>query len=417
MMTGISASKGKLGVWVIIAGLLLVGSQSAECQADGSAHWVGTWAAAPVPIDNSKGPVGTVDYTLRENVHTSLGGKTVRIVVSNEMGTTPLEIGWASIALRGSGGGLSGRAQAITFGGKASIVVAAGAKFFSDAVDLDLPTGANLVVSLFVPKQSIATLTMHAYANQPNFMVAGDATLGSAAAEAIESDSWLFLTAVEVKAPAGAASVVTLGDSITDGAFSTRGANLRWPDDLARRLAANPKTSSLGVLNEGIGGNRILHSDIGSNAGPGALARLDRDVLSQAGVKYLIILEGINDIGVGTGPNNPHDTVSPEELIDGFTQLIERAHTHGIKVYLGTIMPDKGLDLYYTAAGETERQAVNVWIRSNKLSDGVIDFDKAVRDPADPGRLLGGFDHDHIHPNDAGHEAMADAIDLRVFTW
>jgi lysophospholipase L1-like esterase len=392
------------------------GSRDAFSQANEPIRWVGTWAAAPVPIDNGKGPLGTVDYTLRENVHTSLPGKTVRIVVSNEMGTAPLKIGDASIILKTPGGASPARPTAVMFGGKPSTVVPAGAKFFSDAVDFDLPAGSNLSISLFLPKQAIPLLTMHAYANQPNFMAPGDQVASSTLTQAVESDSWLFLAAVEVQASAGAASVVTLGDSITDGAVSSRGANRRWPDDLARRLQSDPKTSSLGVLNEGIGGNRILHSDIGSNAGPGALARFDRDVLSQAGVKYLIILEGINDIGVGTGPTNPHDTVSPEELIQGLTQLIERAHTHGIKVYLGTIMPDKGLSFYYTEAGETERQAVNLWIRSNKLSDGIIDFDKAVRDPADPERLLPAFDHDHIHPNDAGHQAMADAIDLGIFT-
>jgi len=376
-------------------------------------HWVGTWAAGPVPIDNATGPLGTLDYTLRENIHTSLPGKTVRIVVSNEMGTTPLSIGGASIALSASSPALQ---KAITFAGKLSTIVPPGAKLFSDALDFDLPAGANLAISLLIPKQSIPTLTMHAYANQPNFMAPGDQTSSSTLTQPVESDSWLFLTAVEVQAPAHAASVVTLGDSITDGAVSARGANRRWPDDLARRLQADPKTASLGVLNEGIGGNRIVHSDIGSNAGPGALARFDRDVLSQAGVKYLLILEGINDIGVGTAPTNPHDTVSPEQLIQGLTQLIDRAHTHGIKVYLGTIMPDKGLGLYYTDAGEAERQAVNLWIRSNKLSDAVIDFDKAVRDPADPQRLLPAFDGgDHIHPSDAGHKAMADAIDPRIF--
>jgi lysophospholipase L1-like esterase len=399
-----------------MASLLLVHTRSARPQTGQSTHWVGTWAAAPVPIDNAKGPLGTLDYTLRQNLHTSIPGKTIRIVVSNEMGTTPLHIGGASIALSAPGAASPTHPQAITFAGQGSTIVPAGAKLLSDALEFALPAGANLAISLFVPKQPMPTLTMHAYANQPNFMAPGDQTSASTLTQPVESDSWLFLTAVEVQASAGAASVVTLGDSITDGAISTRGANRRWPDDLARRLQSDPRTASLAVLNEGIGGNRILHSDIGTNAGPGALARFDRDVLSQAGVQYLILLEGINDIGVGTGPTNPHDTVAPEQLIAGLTQLIERAHTHGIKVYLGTIMPDKGLGLYYTAAGEAERQAVNLWIRSNKLSDSVIDFDKAVRDPDDPQRLRPAFDGDHIHPNDAGHQAMADAIDLTLFT-
>jgi lysophospholipase L1-like esterase len=402
-------------LWGAAACLLLASVPSAQSQANAPVHWVGTWAAGPVPIDNGKGPLGTADYTVRNNVHASLPGKRLRIVVSNEMGTTPLKIGGASIALNGTGEASPARPTKVMFAGKPSTIVPPGAKLFSDAVDFNLPAGANLAISLFVPRQTIATLTMHAYANQPNFTAAGDQTASVTLSEPIESDSWLFLTAVEVQASAQAAAVVALGDSITDGAVSSRGANRRWPDDLARRLQADPKTASLAVLNEGIGGNRLLHSDIGTNAGPGALSRFDRDVLSQAGVKYLIILEGINDIGVGTGPNNPHDTVSPQELIDGLSQLIERAHTHGIKVYLGTLMPDKGLTMYYTDAGETERQAVNQWIRSNKLSDGVIDFDKAVRDPADPQRLLPMFDHDHIHPNDAGHQAMADAVDLGFF--
>jgi lysophospholipase L1-like esterase len=383
-------------------------------RAQSSTHWVGSWAAAPVPIDNPHGPLGTADTTLRQNIHTSLPGKRLRVVLSNEMGTTPLTIAAATLTLTAPG--ISSPAP-ITFAGKPSTVIPAGAKLFSDTLPFDLPAESNLAISLYLPKQPIPTLTMHAYADQPNFIAPGDQTTAATLTQPTESDSWLFLTAVEVEAPARAASVVTLGDSITDGAVSTRGANRRWPDDLARRLLAAPRTAHLAVLNEGIGGNRILHSDIGTNAGPGALARFDRDVLSQAGVRYLIILEGINDIGVGTGPHNPHDTVSPADLIAGLTQLILRAHTHGIQVYLGTIMPDKGLGLYYTPTGEADRQAVNLWIRNNKLSDAVIDFDQAVRDPADPQRLLPAFDGgDHIHPSDAGHQAMANAIPLSLFT-
>jgi lysophospholipase L1-like esterase len=379
-------------------------------------HWVGTWAASPVPIDNGKGPLGEGDYTLREIVHTSIAGQAFRLVLSNEMGTTPLSVAAVRVEFDADRTQPSLQRQ-VTFGGKGSVLIPFGTKVYSDSLTIALPAQSSLTVSLFIPKQAIAVLTMHAYANQPNFMAAGDQTLAATLSQPVESDSWLLLTAVEVQASAQAASVVTLGDSITDGAVSTRGANLRWPDDLARRLQSNSKTSHLAVLNEGIGGNRILHSDIGSNAGPSTLNRFDRDVLSQAGVKYLIILEGINDIGVGTGPTNPHDTVTPEELTFALSQLVERAHTHGIKVYLGTIMPDKGLSLYYTETGEAERQAVNRWIRANTLSDGVIDFDKAVRDPADPQRLLAAFDGgDHIHPSDAGHQAMADAIDLSLFT-
>lgn len=419
-MTGVNGNEVRLTCWALAAVLSLAPCQRAHSQ-NGSAHWVGTWAASPVQANNSQGPIGTQDCTLQDNVHASLPGKAVRIVVSNEFGTAPLQLGGASIALNAPGTASAATQKTVTFGGNASVTVPAGAKLFSDAIDFDLPAGANLAIRLFIPKQAIPTLTLHSFGNQPNFLIAGDGIAGDgknagASTPPVELDSWYFLTAVDVQAPAKAASIVTLGDSITDGAFSTRGANLRWPDDLARRLQSNPKTAQLSVLNEGIGGNRILHPENGALSVPSALARFDRDVLSQAGVKYLIILEGINDIGIGTNPHNPREPVTPEELAYALSQLVERAHTHGIKVYLGTIMPDKGLGLYYSEAGETERQAVNRWIRANKLSDGVIDFDRVVRDPADPQRLLPTFDHDHIHPNDAGHQAMADAIDLSWFT-
>jgi lysophospholipase L1-like esterase len=399
-----------LGLLLVLSHPLLIAQKHAP------AHWVGTWAASPVPIDNSKGPLGEADYTVRQTVHASLAGSAFRLIVSNEMGTKPLSVGAVRVELQPDTAKPPAQRE-VTFDGSNSVVVPAGAKIYSDTVPMPLPAQSNLRVSLFLPKQSIPILTMHAYGDQPNFMAPGDQTAATTLTQPIESDSWLFLTAVEVQASPQAASVVTLGDSITDGAVSTRGANRRWPDDLARRLQSNPKTSSLSVLNAGIGGNRILHSDLGTNAGPGALVRFDRDVLSQAGLKYLIVLEGINDIGVGTMPVNPHDTVNPGQLAFALTQLVQRAHTHGIKVYLGTLMPDKGLGLYYTQAGEAERQAVNQWIRSNTVADGVIDFDKALLDPADPQRLLPIFDGgDHIHPSDAGHQAMADAIDLTLLT-
>jgi len=400
----------------LLASILAMSPSLLLAQSKSAAHWVGTWTASPVAFDNPKGPLGEADYTLREIVHTSLAGDSFRLVLSNELGTKPLSVGAVRVAFTADAAKPPLQRQ-VTFGGRNYVLIPPGTKVFSDALATALPAQTNLTVSLFIPKQSIPLLTLHSYGDQPNFMAPGDQTEAASLTTPEESDSWLFLTAVEVQTSAPAASVVTLGDSITDGAVSSRGANLRWPDDLARRLQSNPKTSHLSVLNAGIGGNRILHSDIGTNTYPSALARFDRDVLSQAGVKYLIILEGINDVGVGTMPNYPHDTVTPEELAFGLTQLVERAHTHGIKVYLGTLMPDKGLGLYYTEAGEAERQAVNAWIRSNRVADAVIDFDQAVRDPADRERLLPAFDGgDHIHPSNAGHQAMADAVDLSLFT-
>jgi lysophospholipase L1-like esterase len=387
-----------------------------QAQNSGGAHWVGTWAAAPLGMDNSKGTVGTADFTIRQIVHTSLAGNVARVVFTNEMGTTPLILAGAQAALSAGGAEIvPDSARTLTFNGRPSVTIPAGAKVLSDNFSMNLATGSNLAVSIYIPTQPIPNLTEHAFANQSNFIAPGNLVAAKTLTNAVDTDIWQFLSAVEVQASPESAAIVTLGDSITDGAFSTRSANLRWPDDLARRLHANAKTRSLSVLNEGIGGNRILHDETASVAMPSALKRFDRDVLSQAGVKYLIILEGINDIGIATRPNNPIDPVSADDLIFGLTQMIERAHTHGIKVFLGTIMPDEGLGFYYSEAGESERQTVNQWIRTTKLPDGVIDFDKALRDPDDPKRLLPAYDRDHIHPNDAGHKAMADAVDLHDF--
>jgi len=379
------------------------------------AHWVGTWGSAAISTDNAKGPLGTAEFTVRNVVHTSIPGDLFRVAVTNELGTKALTVGAADVALSAGGSGVRPESsRALTFGGAVSVTIPPGAKVFSDPVPMPLAAGADLAVSLFLPVQPIPILTQHSFANASNFLAPGNVAAAATWTAPVEIDSWDFLGAIEVEGPG--ASVVTLGDSITDGAFSTRNANLRWPDDLARRLHDNPKTANLAVVNAGIGGNRILHDQVGPNAGTAALARFDRDVLAQAGAKYLLILEGINDIGLATRPKDPIDRVSAEDVIFGLSQLIERAHTHGLKVYVATIMPDEGLGIYYSDAGEAERQAVNTWIRANKLADGIIDFDEVVRDPADPKRLLPAYDGDHIHPNDAGHKAMADAIDLAIFS-
>jgi lysophospholipase L1-like esterase len=223
--------------------------------------------------------------------------------------------------------------------------------------------------------------------------------------------SWPILKGIDIKGSAESAAIVTFGDSITDGALSTRNANARWPDVLAKRLQADKKTANLGIINEGIGGNRVLH-DV---AGPSALARFDRDVLAQAGVKYLIIMESINDIGHAADPVKPYDVVSAEDIIFGLGQLAERARTHGIKVYGATLTPYGGAK-YASPAGETMRTAVNNWIRTTKQLDGFIDFDKATQDPANPTVYLPANDSgDHLHPKDAGYKVMGEYIDLKLF--
>ena len=375
-------------------------------------HWVGTWAAAPVAQENPDAKYGASDTTFREIVHVSLGGSSVRIVISNEFGLDPLTIGAAHIALSAGSDAIDlPSASALTFSGRPSITIPPGALAVSDPASLKFPAFANLAVSLFVPAQPIRQVSLHSYADQTSYTASGNVGSAKSLDAPEKITHWPFLKGVDVKADDKSAAIVAFGDSITDGALSTRDANARWPDVLARRLQANKKTAKLSVLNEGIGGNRVLRD----KTGPSALARFDRDVLAQAGVKYLIILESINDIGHSESPTHPDDPVTADELIAGLSQLATRAHTHGIKVFGATLTPYVGAG-YASPKGEAIREAVNQWIRTTTQLDGVIDFDKVIRDPANPTVYLPAFDHGgHLHPNDTGYKAMGDAIDLKIF--
>ena len=376
-------------------------------------HWVGTWATSPVAMPNTEGIFGAADTTYREIVHVSLGGSHARIILSNEFGLDPLTINAATIALRTTGSEIDlASASALTFGGRPSITIPPGALAVSDPANLKLPAFADVAVSLFVPAQPMQQVSHHSFADQTNYSAPGNLVGAKALESPTEIYHWPFLKGVDVMADSKAASIVAFGDSITDGALSTRDANARWPDLLARRLQANKKTVDLGMLNQGIGGNRILH-DV---TGPSALARFDRDVLAQAGVKYLIILESINDIGHAQDPVKPYDVVTAEDLIVGLGQLATRAHTHGIKVYGATLTPYVGAK-YSSPAGEAMRQAINKWIRTTDQLDGFIDFDKATQDPANPTVFAPAADSgDHLHPADPGYKIMADSIDLNLFT-
>jgi lysophospholipase L1-like esterase len=378
-----------------------------------SDHWVGTWAAAPFAASNAKDQIGAADVTLRQIVHVSLGGSRVRIVLTNEFGSDPLIVGAAHIALSAGGPEIKlASANALTFSGRNSIIIPPGATAVSDPVDLKLPPLSDLAVSLFLPAQPIHSLSQHGFAAQTNYIAPGNLVGEKILSGATQFSSWDFLKGVQVLGGINDGAIVALGDSITDGAHSTANTNSRWPDELARRLQADKKLAGLGVLNEGIGGNRVLHD----GTGPSALARFDRDVLSQAGVKYLIFMESINDIGSAANPKGGRDVVTAADLIAGLQQLVERAHVHGIKVIGATLTPYVGAG-YASPAGETMRTAVNDWIRSYKPLDGVIDFDMATRDPADPSVFAKFADSgDHLHPGDAGYKAMGDAIDLKLFT-
>jgi len=421
-----------------VGALVLMALGWAAGQAAEPEHWVSTWATspqqprpfpAPRPPARPTGtqtsttpapvlrvpaiPVKTFrNQTLRMIAHTSIGGARVRIELSNVFGSKPLAIGAVHIAMRDKESAIVPASdRALLFGGRPMCWIPPGATEISDAVDLDVPAASDLAVSIFIPESATAD-TMHAVGLHTTYISKeGDATGLSSIADATTSQSYYWLTNIDVVAPPDAAAVVTFGDSITDGAVSTPNTDRSWPSFLARRLAANGG-ANIAVLNQGISGNRLLRDGAGVNA----LARFDRDVLAQPGVKWLMILEGINDIGLASLPGAlASDAVTADDLIAALKQLIDRAHEHGIKVIGGTLTPYEGA-IYHSEGGEEIRMTVNQWIRSSGAFDAVVDFDAVTRDPDHPQQFREGFNNgDHLHPNDAGYEAMAGAIDLSVF--
>lgn len=344
--------------------------------------------------------------------HTSISGRRVRIELSNAFGSTPLVIGAAHIALRDKDMAILWASdRALLFGGRPACSIPPGATEISDPIDLNVPAARDLAVSIYLP-DTATTDSMHAVGLHTTYISKeGDSTAAPIFPVDTTTQSFYFLTNVDVLAPLDAAAIVTFGDSITDGAVSTPDTDRSWPSFLARRLAA-AGGANIAVLNQGISGNRLLRD----GAGVSALARFDRDVLAQPGAKWLMILEGINDIGLGLRAGAPEsDAVTADDLIGAQKQLIERAHEHGLKVIGGTLTPFEGA-AYYSESGETVRETVNQWIRSSGAFDAVVDFDAATRDPEHPKQFRPGFNNgDHLHPNDAGYQAMADAIDLSIF--
>jgi lysophospholipase L1-like esterase len=377
-------------------------------------QWVGTWASAPLldahakPADQLLTP-GTTGVTLREVVHVSMGGETLRVRFSNLYGTDPLVIGAARIAQTLKGVAVvAGSGKPLTFHGQASVSIPAGALAVSDGIPFKFAPLSDLTVSFYLPNPS-GPITEHQLGNATSYHAPGNVVASDTLETPTTLTSWEYLNGIDTLASADTAAVITIGDSITDGAKSTIDTNQRWPDELARRLQADPKYRHFAVLNEAISGNKILLD----GAGPNVLARFDRDVLAQSGAKYLLILEGINDIGrLHSFP----DSVTAADLILALDQMIVRAHAHGIAVIGCTLTPYHGAG-YYTENGETIRKAVNDWIRNSGAFDGVVDFEAAVRDPDHPDTFLPADDPgDHLHPNDAGYKVMGDAIDLKLFT-
>jgi lysophospholipase L1-like esterase len=401
-----------LRVAAVVVGLLLAVAPDLVAQYV-PVNWVGTWGASPMGERVNPGQSSPANSTYRNVVRVSAGGSQVRVELTNEFGARPLTIGAAHIAVSAGIGAIEpGSDHALTFNGQATVTIPPGAPVYSDPVPLEIAPLSSLAVSVYLPAQSIDDTTCHADARSTTMIAVGDETAAQTLTDAQPVYSWCFVKAIDVGTHASnAAAIVCFGDSITDGALSTRDTNRRWPDVLARRLQADPKTAHLSVLNEGIGGNRLLHDGAGANA----MARLDRDVLAQSGVKYLIILEGINDIGRTAQPLDPGDPITAQDAIFALTQLVTSAHAHRIKVFGATLTPYIGAK-YASPAGEQMRETVNQWIRTGGAFDGVIDFDQVTRDPAKPTVYAADVDSgDHLHPGDAGYEKMGSAIDLSLF--
>ena len=406
---------------VCIALVACLSAQGTAAQPVAAASWVGSWASSQqIPEPRNALPAAALrDATLRQIVHLTVGGRELRVRLSNAFGTAPLTILAVHVARpvsKTSGGIDPATDRALTFGGSRSVTIPAGADYYSDPVSFEAQPLSDIAITLYLEVPPVQQ-TSHPGSRETSFLVHGNRVSDAALASATTFAHWFLISGVDVRGGAAAAAIVTLGDSITDGHATVDNTDKRWPDDFARRLQSSPDTRRLSVLNVGMGGNRLRLDALG----PNALARLDRDVLAQTGARYLIVLEGINDLGEATrlGPiSAARHTMLVHGIIGAYEQIVLRAHAHGIWVMGGTITPDTGSDYFHPpAATEADRQEINAWIRQPGHFDAVIDFDRVVRDPEHPDRLLPAYDSgDHLHPSPTGYRAMAAAIPLKLFT-
>jgi lysophospholipase L1-like esterase len=411
---------GRMALALLAAGVLTTADVAAASDTgkdNGNEHWVGTWGNALHEPDLGAPGLANAGFnnqTLRQIVHISAGRSSVRVRLST-FGASGVVIGAAHIAVHATAASIvPGSDRTLTFGGAASIAIPAGALVASDPVDLDVPELSDLAVSIFVPGNT-GPATWHFEGRQTSFISPpGDFTGSGAMPVSSTTLARFWLAGVDVLASKQTGAIVALGDSITDGSQSTEDKNARWTDDLARRLLAQTGNRAMGVLNEGIAGGRLLHDSLG----PSALARFDRDVLAQSGVTHVIVQLGGNDIFTV----NPAEEVTVEQVIQGHRQLIERAHVKGLRIFGCTLTPVEGFLLpgtpipVFTPAKEVKRQALNAWIRNSGEYDAVIDFDRVLRDPNSPSKILAVLDSgDHGHPTDTGYQALANVIDLKLF--
>ncbi len=403
----------------MVAFVVLAGLGAAAGQAD--TRWVASWTSPqqlPEP-HNALAPEDLRDATLRQIVHLSIGGPELRVRLSNRFGSEPLRFDAVHVArpsFAAPGQIVAASDAALTFAGRPDVIVPAGADYVSDPVKFPVAPLSDLAITLHFDSPP-ARQTGHPGSRATSYLAHGDLVAAPDLPNARRVEHWYFVADVEVAAPAQAGAVVVLGDSITDGHGATTDGNDRWPDVLARRLQADPATQTLAVLNQGIGGNRLLLDGLG----PNALARFDHDVLAPPGGRYLIVLEGINDLGTLTRehevPEAEHEALV-HRILAAYRQLVTRARAHGIRAFGGTLTPFVGSDYYHPGPStEADRQAINDWIRAPGNFDAVLDFDAVVRDPSRPEGFLPAFDSgDHLHPSPAGYAAMAQAVPLSLFT-
>lgn len=382
--------------------------------------WIGTWRADPVFPQSPPSFPAFSNQTIRETARISIGGDRLRVRLTNETSTQEVMIGAAHIAIAGTNGATDPASdRVLTFGGEPSILLRAGAAALSDPVDLAIGERTTLAVSIFLPNAT-SPIVGHRIASSTTFISkAGNFTGAADFPTASTATSSFLLSGIDVSTATALGAIVTLGDSITDGFRSTVDANHRWPDFLFDRFADRHQLLRA-LVNAGISGNRVLQDQPLSQFGPNALSRFDRDVLATPGVREVILLEGVNDIGIGDGVIL-NQAVTADDIIAGYKELIARAHENGVRIFGGTLTPfintqDYNVAATITAASEAKRQAFNQFIRTSGAFDGIVDFDAAIRDPSDPARMLPSFDSgDHLHPNDSGYRAMANAVDLRLF--
>jgi lysophospholipase L1-like esterase len=422
-MSRIFAIASLLAPAALLPALLLGCSDSSDSSQSQSALQPGarraTWAVSPQDyaevfpggVFPAPMPMMFSNQSIRQIAHVSVGGSSPRVHLSNLFGTSPLALGGVHLALASAGSAIvAGTDTPLRFGGQSAVTIPPGQEIWSDPGTLEIPAAADVAITLFVPGAAPVS-TVHSVAQQTQFVTSGDALSAASFDQAETRNSNYWLTGLDVEAPSPGGVIVAFGDSITDGVGSTPGTNHRYPNYLAERLRADASLAGFGVADEGISGNRILH-DV---AGPSALRRFQRDALGQTGATHVILLIGINDLGFSGLAQD--QAVTADDVTGGLSTLISQAKAGGLHVSLATLTPLKGtMAPYYSEQTEAARGAINAWIRNEADVDAVIDFDQAVQSSADPLAMNPDFDSsDHLHPNDAGYQAMANAIDLSLF--